>query len=192
MSCCQWHTGSIILSFVLDWVHSVAVNQLSAWSLDGRNLSWVFPLLTEAARFTHTQGWLTKIEIKWKTMLLRLYLHTEKTKVNVNALTKSALRQHTCVTSLSLRSAVYCHFCCLCPLDAGWRYMSLEFSMWSVEWCQKKWRVIFPKAPHRVQSHYRPCQIQLVTEFAAQERGKERQEGWGLRCGYEMDKLMGK
>lgn len=170
----------------------MAVNQLSAWSLDGRNMSCVFPLLTETARCTYTQGWLTKIEIKWKTMQLRLYLHTEKTTVNVNALTKSALRQHTCVTFLSLRSAVSSHFCCLCPLDAGWRYMSLEFSMWSVEWCQKKWRVIFPKAPHRVQSHYRPCQIQLVTEFAAQERGEERQEGWGLRYGYEMDKLMGK
>lgn len=57
-----------------------------------------------------------------------------------------------------------------------------KFSMWSLEWCQKKWRVIFPKAPHRVQSHYRPCKIQLVTEFAAQERGEERQDGedWGM------------
>lgn len=28
-----------------------------------------------------------------------------------------------------------------------------------------------PRAPHRVQSHYRPCQIQLVTEFAAPKKG---------------------
>lgn len=40
----------------------------------------------------------------------------------------------------------------------------------------------FSQSSHRVQSHYRPCQIQLVTEFAAQERGGERQdgEGWGV------------
>lgn len=92
------------------------------------------------------------------------------------------LGQHIHMTSSNLRSAVSCKFWCLCPLDARWRYMSLEFSMWSLEWCQKKWRVIFPKAPHRVQSHYRPCQIQLVTEFAAQERGEEKQDGerWGV------------
>lgn len=95
---------------------------------------------------------------------------------------KCTLGQHIHMSSTSLRSAVSCRFCCLCPLDAVWRYMSLEFSMWSLEWCQKKWRVIFPKAPHRVQSHYRPCQIQLVTEFAAQERGEERhdEEGRGV------------
>lgn len=37
----------------------------------------------------------------------------------------------------------------------------------------------FPKAPCRVQSHYRPCQIQLVTEFAAHERGDESRDGDG-------------
>lgn len=79
------------------------------------------------------------------------------------------------------RSAVSCKCCCLCLLDAGWSYMSLRFSMWSLEWCQMKWRVIFPIAPHRVQSHYRPCQIQLVTEFAAQEKGEKQDwEGWGM------------
>lgn len=98
------------------------------------------------------------------------------------ALPQSAPGQRIHKTSSNLRSAVFCKFCCLCPLDARWRCMSLEFSMWSLEWCQKKWRVISPKAPHRVQSHYRPCQIQLVTEFAVQERGEERRDGagWGV------------
>lgn len=60
------------------------------------------------------------------------------------------------------------------PFRCPQGYVSSEF-MWSFEWCWKKWKVIFLNAPHRVQSHYRLCQIQLVTEFAAQERGKKSQ-----------------
>lgn len=70
--------------------------------------------------------------------------------------------------------------CCRCPLDALQGYVSSEFIRLS-EWCQKKWKVIFLNAPHRVQSHYRVRQIQLVTEFAAQERGQVKQAGEG--CG---------
>lgn len=93
-------------------------------------------------------------------------------------------KQCTYGTSSSLGSAVSCKLCCLCPLGAGWRYMSLGI-MWSLEWCQKKWKVIFLKAPHRVLSHYRACQIKLVTEFAAQERGQVRQDGEGCSMGME-------
>lgn len=42
-----------------------------------------------------------------------------------------------------------------------------------------------------MQSHYIPCQIQLVTEFAVQER--EGDVRWrAVKYGYKMDKLMGK
>lgn len=50
----------------------------------------------------------------------------------------------------------------------------LSDARWNEGW-------FFPIAPHRVQSHYRPCQIQLVTEFAAQEKGEKQDwEGWGM------------
>lgn len=80
--------------------------------------------------------------------------------------------------------------CCRCPLDALQGYVSSEF-IWSLEWCQKKWKVIFLNAPHRVQSHYRVCQIQLVTEFAAEERGQVKQAGGGCGPGGYVDKVDG-
>lgn len=95
---------------------------------------------------------------------------------------------------MTLESAPFCSSVCfllllfscrLHPLDAGRRraLVPLEF-MRSLEWCQKKWKVIFLDAPHREQSHYRARQIQLVTEFAAQgrKRGQVRQDGerWGI------------
>lgn len=55
------HRKSLRLSFMLDWVQPVAVNQLSAWLLDGKNMSCVFPSLTETASCTNTQGWLNKM-----------------------------------------------------------------------------------------------------------------------------------
>lgn len=176
------YRDALRLSFMLDWVQSVAVYQLHmiAW--------WEKYVLcvsfTDQHRKLHEHLRLTE----WnETIPLWLYyIHTQRYKDK---------RKHTyrtpctgapwgnihCIhmTFSNLRSAVFCTLCCLCPLDAGWWYMSLDFSMWSLEWCQKKWRMIFPKAPHRVQSHYRPCQIQLDTEFAAQERGGERQDGEG-------------
>lgn len=88
------------------------------------------------------------------------------------------------VTSSNLRSAVTCQILLSFPFVCG---MEVHICLWSslcghLSDARKNEGWFFPKAPHRVQSHYRPCKIQLVTEFAAQERGEERQdgEGWGM------------
>lgn len=99
---------------------------------------------------------------------------------------QNVLEHQTYVTFFSVPRTC----CSRCPLDAPQGHASSEFIR-SREWCWKKWKVIFLNAPHRVQSHYRECQIQLVTEFAAQERGQVKQAGEGCGPGGYTDKVDG-
>lgn len=149
--------------------------------LDGENMSCVcFHPLTKN-RLLHKCLRFNKLN---ETTMIVLYRQRPKDKCTVcsHAMTESALWETRPNDFLRPEISSILWKLLSLPFRCRRRYMSPEFSMWSLEWCQKKWRVIFPKAPHRAQSHYRPCQIQLVTEFAAQERGEERQdgEGWGV------------
>lgn len=150
--CAQAGREPLTLIFLFDWV--LCSCDSATWFI-----TFLLSLLTVTSRCANT--WASNIRMFCCNYILQNILEHQIYAVLFGMSSAASPQTHRC-----------------CPLDARWGYVSPKF-IWPLEWCWKKWKVIFLKAPHRVQSHYRACQIQLGAEFAAQERGQVKQDGEG-------------
>lgn len=135
-------------------------------------MSCLFAFLTETASCTITMGWLNKI---WTSNCNYILITQLERQISMHKSLTEGYWSWDCDQK--------------CPVNVFPPGMQSGGTIYVRQWsscdhlsdARRNERWFLSKAPHRVQSHYRACQMKLVPEFATREKGQVRQHGESIK-----------